>query len=757
MNRNDGTKGKRNDAIEPETVDNAEAEDTSEDDVEPGTATYDRELIEIADDGSTLGTRQRTDKTCTPQRGLNKKKARVDLTGDSPPESEEEIIFESPSAHSSANSSTSDSPPEPRRLCNLNDTPPMDQDARSQSSISTDGKQDEEEARPRTMAAVTAETLRPMQPAAHNILKSCRYAAQLTVPPDASPVKKAGELLQNVLREIQKQAGTQVWLAAWQSNEDMLVCKKPKDIPTGSSSEDRDIFTRLFDNYMSLTPDIEKTLFLKIHFVTQSPDAIKIPLKEIGLKVETLKDKFGFRLNPNPNPCQSHKVTTIGWCFGSTKSMDSEALIQGLRQTLKIPDHVTLGAQWRTIADQHGRKFAWPKDKNAPRPPQAIHIDIDDAHIGVWYPKMAKLWKKGATKRVNYLQLRLVPCFTTQVGKSLTPIRHANTVYMAQKQAHFVNTYTTRLTSSHILALDVPIGENHMTLRRYLMMKAPEKHLTDRIFLSVDPAYRGSEFVLTTPKKFADQALQVLHTMIPECLHLHGPEAARWFTNVGLMAYQDVKWDDKNKTATSLHDDTAVDMVEEDFCGMGDEWKAPHIPEPTGHTTAHIESIPNTGMTVGELLDARAKLGVHDDTSSFGDVFGRSHSGSTIARPPRPQNHRTRRVGFSDEPPNTDQPRTPPPDDATVSTMGTEATTGSTRRSLRHQMEINNALRTEGNQIAEDRDRLQRMLERLRARMDRHGLTMDDDATCQSDMTPELPSATRVPPSTGADSAGRRN
>jgi hypothetical protein len=172
-----------------------------------------------------------------------------------------------------------------------------------------------------------------------------------------------------------------------------------------------------------------RTLGLKMHFVTNSPDALKIPLKELGLKVESLQDQFGFKLNPNPNPCQSAKVTTIGWGFGTVKSMDSEKLLQAVRETLKIPDHVTLGAQWRTIADKHGKKYPWPKEPDAPRPPQALHFDIDDAYIGVWYPKFSKLWKKGATKKVNYLQIRLIPCFTTSVGKSLTPVQHASTVY----------------------------------------------------------------------------------------------------------------------------------------------------------------------------------------------------------------------------------------------------------------------------------------------------------------------------------------
>jgi hypothetical protein len=426
---------------------------------------------------------------------------------------------------------------------------------------------------------------------------------------------------------------------------------------------------------------------------------------------------------------------------------------------LKIPDHVALGAQWRTIADQHGKKYPWPKDSTDPRPPQALHIDIEDAYVGAWYPKFSKLWKKGATKKINYLCLRLVPCFTTQVGKSLTPVQNAGTVYMAQKQAHFVNLHTMRLSSSNILDIDTPIGDNRMTLRRYLMMKAPEGLITDRIFVSVDKAYRGNDFTLTVPKIYADQAVRVLHNMIPECFHQYGEQAARWFTNVGLMAYQDVKWDPLLNATTSANDETVTEMVEENHFGMGSEWKAPVLHEPAP-TTTHIEDISNVGRSVGEMLAARAQRGIHDDTSSFGEVFGRSHSGSTIAPPTRPTpTPRNRRVGFSTDNDNeaTDTQEMQL-DEGTVSTIGTEATTGSTRRTLRHQVEINNALRTEGTQIAEERDKLQHMLERLQAQLRSHGISpANDDRTICTNATPDPPSANRVPPSTGADSAGRKN
>jgi hypothetical protein len=57
------------------------------------------------------------------------------------------------------------------------------------------------------------------------------------------------------------------------------------------------------------------------------------------------------------------------------------------------------------------------------------------------------------------------------------------------------------------------------------MMKAPEGLITDRIFISVDQAYRGNEFVMTVPKVYADQAIRVLHNDDTQSASSHGEQA----------------------------------------------------------------------------------------------------------------------------------------------------------------------------------------------------------------------------------------
>ena len=646
----------------------------------------------------------------TPQRGINKKKQRViEKEGTDSDASEEEIIF--------LTNEDSDSDQ------GLNNDRLLDMESLSHGSTGTPPTavpHPLEDTPPRTYAEVTRENLRPVPPAAVNIQKSCRYTAQLLVPADPEPVKKAGELLKAAFEEIQRQAGNQVWIAAWNHEEDQALCKQPQDLPGSTTFKDRDLFTKLFCNYMSISPDTERRVYFKIHFVTQSPGDLTIPLPLLGQNLENLKDMFGFHLTANPIPCQSTRVSTIGWGYGTVKSTNADILASELRKALQIPEYISFGIQWRTIADQHGKKYPWPKDDADPRPPQALHFDMDDAYVAAWQAKFAKLFKKGSRKRVLHLQMRLVPCFTSQLGQTVSDVARKGIVYMAQKQAHLINNHIAKLTNTHILELDHPVGD-HYTLRRYLMNKAPAHSVTARVFVSTDKAYRGTDHVLVTPKKYSEQALRILNNMIPECFHLFGPEAARWFTTTGLVAYKDTKWDPVNNVSTSIHDDIVNDLLDEDLWEMGDSWKS--MPEPTLET---LNTNPANQITISNILDARAQQGVNEETESFGDIYGRSHSGTTIApNRPSPQaatagRGNNRRVMFGDtstEPGNHNRA-----DDGTISTVATEVTTMSTRRTLRDQLAINESLRNEGNQIAQERDQLRAELERLQAQLGNAGI-----------------------------------
>jgi hypothetical protein len=127
LNRSKGNNARRTEENDSEMMENAESEDIDEATDRPGTDPTTTDLIVLDhDEDNTLGNRRRSDKNATPQRGVNKKKARFDLTNDSG--SEEEIIFEDcHSIGSSKNSSSTsaDSPPPPVDSANpLSPIPP---------------------------------------------------------------------------------------------------------------------------------------------------------------------------------------------------------------------------------------------------------------------------------------------------------------------------------------------------------------------------------------------------------------------------------------------------------------------------------------------------------------------------------------------------------------------------------------------------------------------------------------------------------
>jgi CCR4-NOT transcriptional regulation complex NOT5 subunit len=68
--------------------------------------------------------------------------------------------------------------------------------------------------------------------------------------------------------------------------------------------------------------------------------------------------------------------------------------------------------------------------------------------------------------------------------------------------------------------------------------------------------------------------MRALNNMIPECVHEYGIEAAKkWFTNIGLQAYQQGKWDPSKRSTTSQQDRETHALVKEDLFGIGTNWK----------------------------------------------------------------------------------------------------------------------------------------------------------------------------------------
>jgi hypothetical protein len=169
--------------------------------------------------------------------------------------------------------------------------------------------------------------------------------------------------------------------------------------------------------------------------------------------------------------------------------------------------------------------------------------------------------------------------------------------------------------------LDDPIKNS--TLRKYLMSRAPKAFVIQRLFVSVDKSWKGNEFALVTVKPYAEEAMKALNCMIPECIHLYGVEAAqRWFSNAGLLACQDVKWDPTKQSTTSHQDQETKALVDEDQTGTNWMLTAPIM---QAQATRPAPQTPD--YTVQNMLASR---GHGNDVASFASVFQRQHDEDSI-------------------------------------------------------------------------------------------------------------------------------
>jgi hypothetical protein len=143
---------------------------------------------------------------------------------------------------------------------------------------------------------------------------------------------------------------------------------------------------------------------------------------------------------------------------------------------------------------------------------------------------------------------------------------------MAAKQQYLTNSYTVKLENAHIMNLDVEV--KNITLRKYLMSRAPKTSVIQRLFVYVDKPWKGNSFTLVTVKPYAAEAVKALNCMIPECLHYYGEEAVQArFSNAGLLAYKNVNWDPTKQVTTSYQDYATQALVEEDLFQIGFNWK----------------------------------------------------------------------------------------------------------------------------------------------------------------------------------------
>ena len=210
----------------------------------------------------------------------------------------------------------------------------------------------------------------------------------------------------------------------------------------------------------------------------------------------------------------------------SCKSINSATFIPAIKKTLNIPDEVVIGIQYRTIADSNGNNPAFNRED----PPAAhIHLDIDEKYALVYQAKAASLWRKNSKKCLpNGIQLRLVPCFTSLTGKSMTDTQRSDALTMTERQYYFVKEHLKMLPAYFFISqLDTPLSDdNPMTLRRAMMSQAPAKKSTSRLIHNIDASWnQATKHAITTVVGRQQEAQQFLVNMIPEYLHRFGPRS----------------------------------------------------------------------------------------------------------------------------------------------------------------------------------------------------------------------------------------
>ena len=179
-------------------------------------------------------------------------------------------------------------------------------------------------------------------------------------------------------------------------------------------------------------------------------------------------------MNKEPQACQAVGSTCIGWFMYSTKHIDSKTFILKTKSILGIPPEIAVGISYRAIMNEYGPRP--PYDGDDPLP-AAIHLDIDEKFYMVYQPRASYLWRKNLKKRLpNGIQLRLVPCFSSPVGKSMTDDIRADAKILAERQGFFVKEHILRPIEYYFISLlDTAISpDNPLTLCRAMMARAPK-------------------------------------------------------------------------------------------------------------------------------------------------------------------------------------------------------------------------------------------------------------------------------------------
>jgi len=458
--------------------------------------------------------------------------------------------------------------------------------------------------------------------------KEIRYRGIIETPPSSKPFKDFVDLLKKYLKTVQTTLGKSIYLAPWDKEQEATfpLIETPSSIP-----ESRESLGIYLGTYINPKEEGSK-IYMNLRLVTYSKPPV--PLERFGLELSDALPKLKMSINKQPQPCQAAKSSCIGWFMYSTKQINSTAFVNETKIALGIPPEVPIGISYRTIVNEFGKRPQYNRDDP---PAAAIHLDIDERFYMVYQPKASSLWRKNSKKRLpNGVQLRLVPCFSSPIGKSLTDEIRADAKTLAQRQYYFVKEHIRTIEYHFISLLDTPLSkDNPLTLRRAMMSRPPKDCPVSRLIHNVDQAWnQTSKYIVTTVVGREQEANRFLSNLIPEILHVHGPEATKWFTTQGISVYKDVSWNPKKGTTSSSNAKASAAMVEEDLWDLGEEWKTlAAVTTKTGlrPDTSTLDDTPagqattqnaKTAPTPSKILE---RLAGDKSVASFGVTFGREH------------------------------------------------------------------------------------------------------------------------------------
>ena len=221
--------------------------------------------------------------------------------------------------------------------------------------------------------------------------RTIRYNGLIETPPSEKPFEDFVTLLKEYFKIIQEVLGKDIYIAAWDDEQGKTFppIKKPSKLP--ASRESLGIY---LGTYINPKTDGSK-VYLNLRLVTLTPH--QVPLDRFGMELadQFASSKHRMTIHRQPRPCQAAKSECIGWMMYSCKSMNSATFIPAIKKALNIPEDVEIGIQYRTIANEHGKKPPFNRDDP---PAAAIHLDIDERYALVYQTRASSLWRKNSKK-----------------------------------------------------------------------------------------------------------------------------------------------------------------------------------------------------------------------------------------------------------------------------------------------------------------------------------------------------------------------